>query len=162
MSRSTKRTLVAFAVGLVFGVGLIVGGMTQPAKVIGFLNFTGDWDPSLAFVMGGAVAVFMPLFRLVQRRNAPVCDTRFGIPKRTDVDAPLLVGSALFGIGWGLGGLCPGPALAGAGAMVPNALVFTVAMLAGFAIERTTSSLIPKRGSSPPESVSSSRREQPA
>lgn len=162
MSRSTQRTLVAFAVGLLFGVGLIVGGMTQPAKVVGFLDVAGDWDPSLAFVMGGAVAVFLPLFRLVRRRNAPVCDARFGIPTRTDIDAPLLVGSGVFGIGWGLGGLCPGPALTAAGALVPNALVFTVAMLAGFAIERTTSSLLPKRGSSPPASTRSPTHEQPA
>jgi uncharacterized protein len=150
VSATTKRTLVAYAVGLLFGVGLIVGGMTQPAKVVGFLDFFGDWDPSLMFVMGGAVAVFMPLFRLVVRRTAPVCAASFGVPSRSDVDGPLLLGAALFGAGWGLGGLCPGPAFTSLGSLAPNALIFSVAMLAGFALERTYKSLIARpRGDSP-------------
>ena len=160
MSASRKRAVVAFAVGLLFGVGLIVGGMTQPTKVIGFLNITGDWDPSLAFVMGGAIAVFLPLFRVIRRRSAPLCNTSFGIPSRTDVDAPLLVGSALFGIGWGLGGLCPGPAITTAGALTKSSLSFTAAMLAGFALERAYKALAARAQAAPADQPTQSAQNQ--
>jgi uncharacterized membrane protein YedE/YeeE len=161
VSASTRRTLVSYGVGVLFGVGLIVGGMTQPAKVIAFLDFFGDWDPSLAFVMGGAVAVFMPLFRLVMRRSQPVCDTKFGVPTRKDIDAPLLVGSALFGLGWGIGGYCPGPAMTSLGSLAPNALIFTVAMLAGFALERTYKTFLSRSEErSTPQQPSSPQRPQ--
>ena len=145
MTAEKKRIVVAYLVGLLFGVGLVVGGMTQPGKVIGFLDFAGSWDPSLIFVMGGAIVVFMPLFRLVMRRNKPVCDANFGVPTRNDIDAPLVVGAGFFGIGWGLAGYCPGPALTSLGGAAQSAFIFTVAMLAGFALERSYKTLVTRR-----------------
>lgn len=129
------RHLVTFIAGGVFAVGLAVAGMTQPSKVIGFLDFTGNWDPSLAFVMVGAIAVNMVFHRLVVLPRArqdlkPVFADRFQLPSRTDLNSKLIVGSGLFGIGWGLGGYCPGPALASA-ATGTTALVFIVSMGAG-------------------------------
>jgi uncharacterized membrane protein YedE/YeeE len=120
----------AFGAGLLFGIGLIVGGMTRPAKVIGFLDVTGDWDPSLAFVMGGALAVHLALYRLIRRRPSPLLDARFHVPTRRDVDVRLVAGAALFGAGWGLAGFCPGPALVSA-ASGPEAALFVAAMLVG-------------------------------
>lgn len=109
----TRSMVVTFVCGVLFSVGLALGGMTNPEKVQGFLDFTGDWDPSLAFVMGGAVGVYALFFRLIRPRMAqPVFDTTFRVPNRTDLDGRLLLGAAVFGIGWGLGGVCPGPALA--------------------------------------------------
>jgi uncharacterized membrane protein YedE/YeeE len=109
----------AFAAGLVFGVGLIISGMTDPGKVIGFLDVAGRWDPSLAFVMGGAVLVAFFAFRRVQ------------LPKRHDIDRRLVAGSAAFGVGWGLAGFCPGPALVSFASGVDKAAVFVAAMLIG-------------------------------
>lgn len=135
--RCAWMSIVLAAVsGALFGVGLLVSGMTQPAKVIGFLDVTGSWDPSLAFVMGGAVAVYAVLFRLVLRRSDPWFDVKFHLPTRSDIDVSLIVGSALFGIGWGLGGLCPGPALvAAAGGSMP-ALAFVGAMIVGMLLQQ--------------------------
>lgn len=121
----------AFGAGALFGVGLAVAGMTQPAKVMNFLDVTGAWDPSLAFVMGGALAVHALLSRLVLRRASPVFDTHFHLPARKDIDLPLLVGAALFGVGWGLGGYCPGPSLVSLGAADHDAALFFLAMAAG-------------------------------
>ncbi|NLH79227.1 MAG: YeeE/YedE family protein [Phyllobacteriaceae bacterium] len=117
----------ALFVGLAFGLGLCLSGMTSPAKVQGFLDLGGAWDPSLAFVMGGAIAVGAVLFRLARRRLAPVS---------TRIDRRLVAGSLLFGIGWGLVGYCPGPALAAIGSLDPKALAFVAAMIAGVGLHR--------------------------
>lgn len=123
--------VVSFACGLVFAIGLVLGGMTQPSKVVGFLDFTGAWDPSLAFVMGGALATHALLRGLAMRSGRPVFAESFSLPTRSDIDWRLVSGSALFGVGWGLGGFCPGPALVAAGAAMPAALVVVPAMVAG-------------------------------
>ncbi len=123
--------LVNLGLGLLFGIGLIVSGMGNPAKVLNFLDLFGTFDPSLAFVMGGAVVVAFIGYRLVLARPAPLLAARFQVPTRTDIDARLLVGPALFGIGWGLGGFCPGPAFTALGLGAPGTLVFVPAMLAG-------------------------------
>jgi len=120
--------------GLLFGFGLAVSGMTDPAKVVSFLDITGDWDPSLMFVMGGAIAAFAPLYMWLQKRGRTfVCGTLPGPPNAGNArpDARLLIGAALFGIGWGLAGFCPGPALAGLAAWRTEALVFVPTMILG-------------------------------
>ena len=128
--------LVAFLVGLVFALGLGLSGMTQPAKVTGFLDVAGAWDPSLAFVMAGAVGVHFAAFRRILRRPAPLLAQRFAVPQRGAVDARLLVGAALFGAGWGLAGICPGPAFVAAASGATPFVVFLAAMLAGMALFR--------------------------
>lgn len=128
------RLIVAFVTGLVFALGLALAGMTDPMKVIGFLDVAGAWDPSLAFVMGGAVLVYGLLSRFITRRDAPLLDARFFLPTRRDIDARLVAGAALFGVGWGLGGYCPGPALVSTMSFGTSALVFTAAMLTGMAL----------------------------
>lgn len=131
----------AFLCGLVFAIGLGIGGMTQPAKVLGFLDVFGAWDPSLAFVMAGAVVTHAISRVLVLRRSAPVLASRFSLPTLTGIDRRLVVGAALFGAGWGIAGFCPGPALVSSGAGARTALLFTAAMLAGmFAQSRVPSS----------------------
>ena len=105
------RAIGGLLAGLVFGIGLVISGMANPAKVLNFLDISGAWDPSLIFVMGGALVVTFIGYRLVLTRARPMFDTRFHIPDRTDLDARLIFGSAVFGIGWGVGGFCPGPAL---------------------------------------------------
>ncbi len=126
-----RSIVLALISGLVFGSGLILSGMTQPAKVVNFLDVLGDWDPSLGFVMGGAIAVHFLAYRFVPRLPKPVWGDRWGLPSRRDVDARLLVGAALFGAGWGLGGYCPGPALTSVVTGASSTLLFTGAMLAG-------------------------------
>jgi uncharacterized membrane protein YedE/YeeE len=123
--------IVNFAIGLLFGLGLVVSGMSDPAKVLNFLDIAGTWDPSLAFVMGGAVIVAFFGYRVVLQRKAPIFDTTFHLPKRTDIDSQLIVGPALFGIGWGLGGFCPGPALTALGLAAPGTLAFVPTMFVG-------------------------------
>jgi uncharacterized membrane protein YedE/YeeE len=123
--------LVNLALGLLFGVGLVVSGMSDPAKVLNFLDLFGTWDPSLAFVMGGAVLVAFIGFRLVLRRNQPIAGGSFQLPTRTDIDAHVIVGPAVFGIGWGLGGFCPGPALTALGLGAAGTLAFVPAMIIG-------------------------------
>ena len=129
-----NRSVVAFVGGVLFAIGLVLGGMTDPAKVINFLDFTRNWDPSLAFVMGGAIAVYAPVNRIVSRRENPVLDDRFHMPTRKDVDLRLIIGSVLFGIGWGLGGFCPGPALVSLMSFGESALVFGASMLVGMTL----------------------------
>lgn len=136
--------LWALLSGALFAVGLVLGGMTQPGKVQAFLDIgglargisstaeRGFWDPSLAFVMGGALAVSLLAYWLTPRRGRPVADGQFHLPIRTDIDKPLLAGAALFGAGWGLAGYCPGPVLAALVTGGADALVFATAMLAGF------------------------------
>lgn len=131
--------LLAGVAGLVFGAGLLVSGMTQPAKVIGFLDVTRHWDPSLMFVMGGGVGVYMMAFHAIRRwRNDPWFDVKFHLPTRRDLDAPLLIGAALFGIGWGLGGLCPGPGIVAAASGSTTGIAFVTAMLAGMHLQHRT------------------------
>ena len=125
------RIVLGFAAGLLFGVGLVVAGMTNPAKVLNFLDLAGTWDPSLAFVMAGAVATTFVGYRLAFRRTRPVTAERFEVPTRRDVDLPLLGGAVVFGIGWGIGGYCPGPAWSAALMAAPGTLVFIPAMLLG-------------------------------
>ena len=126
-----KNRISEFVVGLIFGLGLIVSGMANPQKVLGFLDLAGPWDPSLALVMGGAVAVGLLGFALARKRERSLLGEPMQLPSRKDIDTPLLLGGALFGIGWGLAGYCPGPALVGVTAGVGSAIIFTLAMLAG-------------------------------
>lgn len=120
-----------FGLGLLFAAGLLISGMTLPTKVVAFLDVAGAWDPSLGFVMGGAIAVHLALYKWILRRPSPLMAVRFGIPTRTDIDLRLVAGAALFGVGWALGGLCPGPALVAIGGLGFNTLLFVGAMLAG-------------------------------
>lgn len=126
-----RAQIVAFAAGLIFAAGLALAGMTQPGKVIGFLDFTGRWDPSLAFVMGGAVLTTAVLFRLAWRRPKPVFAQRFQLPVKITLDGRLIGGAALFGVGWGLAGYCPGPAIASVGTGAASVGVFMIAMIVG-------------------------------
>jgi len=125
-----RRAVTAYLTGLLFGVGLLLGGMTQPSKVNGFLNIMGDWDPSLMFVMGGGIVTHLALYRWITRRPAPLLEARFMIPTRKDIDARLIIGAVIFGVGWGLGGFCPGPGLV-AVTQGGNALAFVGAMMLG-------------------------------
>jgi uncharacterized membrane protein YedE/YeeE len=122
--------VIAFVAGIVFAVGLALSGMTDPAKVTAFLDVTGRWDPSLALVMGGAIGVFLPGWRLLRRRRSPVYGERFAVPRETPIDAQLVGGAAVFGVGWGLVGMCPGPAIASLAAGSPAAWFFVAGMIA--------------------------------
>ncbi|HEY8427627.1 MAG TPA: DUF6691 family protein [Sandaracinaceae bacterium] len=126
-----KGNFASFAAGALFAVGLSLAGMTQPSKVIGFLDFFGRWDPSLMFVMGGAIGVHLVLSRFIVKRESPLFAARFRIPTRRDVTPKLVAGAALFGIGWGLGGFCPGPGIASIGTLGAHALTFVAAMALG-------------------------------
>jgi uncharacterized membrane protein YedE/YeeE len=126
-----KKILAALASGTLFGVGLAWSGMTNPGRVTGFLDVAGAWDPTLALVMAAALAVATPAFRLILGRPRPLLDERFRLPTKTALDGALLAGAAVFGVGWGLAGLCPGPALAGLVTGSPLVLLFVVAMVAG-------------------------------
>jgi uncharacterized membrane protein YedE/YeeE len=130
--------------GLLFGTGLILSGMANPAKVQNFLDLFGTWDPSLAFVMGGAIMVNMPGFWLVQKRTKPLFHDVFHLPTRTDFDTRLVVGAATFGIGWGLGGFCPGPALTALPLAATGTLWFVPAMLIGMVVAKYSTTLHPK------------------
>ncbi len=126
-----KTALAAFLLGLLFALGLGIAGMTQPAKIIAFLDVTGDWDPSLLLVMASATLVYFLSYRWITKRRAPLLAEKFLLPTARRLDARLLAGSALFGIGWGLSGYCPGPALVALPGLLPNTLVFVVSMLTG-------------------------------
>ena len=132
--------LLQFIIGLIFGLGLLVSGMSNPAKVLNFLDFaairSGTWDPSLAFVMAGAIAVTWIGFTLVLRRSQPLFAEQFHLPGRADIDARVIAGPAIFGIGWGLAGFCPGPAFTALGFGTTAALLFVVAMFAGMWLAR--------------------------
>jgi len=121
----------AFAAGLVFGLGLIVSGMANPAKILGFLDLAGKWDPSLLLVMAGAIAVGLPAFTLARRRTLSAIGLPIRMATGRTIDSPLIVGSLVLGIGWGLGGFCPGPALVALGLGYAKAAVFVAAMLFG-------------------------------
>ena len=136
MSGSIFRIAAALVAGLVFGLGLTISGMTDPAKVLNFLDVTGTWDGSLAFVMGGGVIVAFIGYRLAFASGRPLVDTRFHLPTAVQIDGRLVSGAALFGIGWGLGGLCPGPALASLLTGSGGVLIFVGAMVAGMWLGR--------------------------
>lgn len=130
------RNLLCFLVGLLFGVGLCVSGMTHPDKVLGFLDLAGFWDPSLAFVMIGAVLVSFFAFRLAKRRPRDALGAPFALPERGAIDRRLIVGSLIFGVGWGLAGICPGPGIVDIGFLEPRALVFVAAVAVGMVIHQ--------------------------
>ena len=125
------QNLVTLTAGLLFGLGLGFSQMIDPQRIIGFLDLTGNWDPTLAFVMGGAVLVTLISFRFILRQPHPLLGSKFFVPTRSDIDRPLVLGAALFGIGWGLGGYCPGPAIAALGLGSANPVLFVGAMIAG-------------------------------
>ncbi|MYM80578.1 YeeE/YedE family protein [Duganella sp. FT50W] len=139
------QVLMALIVGLVFGIGLIVAGMTNPAKVQGFLDLTGNWDPSLACVMGGAILVGLFTFRFAGKRERSLLGAAMRLPTANRIDLRLVLGGLAFGAGWGLAGFCPGPALASLATGGANVLIFTGAMLAGMIVfellERSTAAL---------------------
>ena len=143
------NVLFAFLAGLVFGIGLIVSGMSDPAKVIAFLDLAGKWDPSLALVMGGAIAVGLGAFTLAKRRQTTWLGLPLLLPAARHLDRRLIVGSALFGVGWGLAGICPGPALVLVGAGVPQGLIFVAAMLAGMGLFEVIERLTQGRSAKP-------------
>ena len=126
-----KKNLAIFFSGLLFSVGLAIAGMTDANKVIAFLNLAGEWDPSLAFVMIGAIGIHLLLFRIILRRPSPIFHDIFHLPTTQVIDVRLIIGSALFGIGWALGGFCPGPALASSITATSINLIFVVSMIVG-------------------------------
>ncbi|MGE5818627.1 MAG: DUF6691 family protein [Deltaproteobacteria bacterium] len=124
------KILSALIIGTIFGLGLAISQMVNPARVIGFLDVAGRWDPTLIFVMGGALLLTAPIFPVVLRRK-PFLAEQFSLPTKVDIDRPLLLGAIIFGVGWGLGGFCPGPALAALASGSPSVALFVVAMIAG-------------------------------
>ena len=128
--------LIQFAIGLIFGVGLLISGMSNPAKVLNFLDLAGSWDPSLMFVMLGAVATAFIGFRLVLKRQRPLLGDTFHLPARNDLDPRVIVGPAIFGVGWGLAGFCPGPAFVALGYGTSASVLFVIAMMIGMAAAR--------------------------
>ena len=126
-----RSMLASFVSGVVFALGLGIGGMTQPAKVIGFLDFAGNWDPSLAFVMIGAISVHALLYRVIRKCPSPLFSPAFSLPTRTDIDIRLVGGAAIFGLGWGLAGFCPGPALTSLVSGNFSPVIFSAGMIAG-------------------------------
>lgn len=144
MTRS-RSGAAAFAAGALFAAGLAVSGMTKPSKVRGFLDFGGAWDPTLLFVMGGATAVYFALHRLVLRRSTPLFDSKFHLPTRKDIDIRLVLGAAIFGVGWGLGGYCPGPGLASLASGALGPIVFVASMVAGMWIQRSVDMAVSRR-----------------
>ncbi len=136
------RFVVSVVAGVLFALGLVISGMTTPAKISAFLDIGGAWDPSLAFVMAAAIGVHAPLVRLVRGRRAPLFDTAFHWPTKHTIDPALVGGAAIFGVGWGLSGYCPGPALVSLGTGATPVLVFVAAMAAGLFATRA---LLPQR-----------------
>lgn len=141
------RPLANLIAGVVFGLGLVISGLANPAKVLNFLDLAGTWDPSLAFVMAGAVATTWLGYRLALARPKPAYDARFHLPTSTAVDARLLAGAAVFGIGWGLAGYCPGPAITALPLLNPATFVFVVAMLLGMRIGPIAAAKVPRLAS---------------
>ncbi|MDQ0395537.1 YeeE/YedE family protein [Labrys monachus] len=133
-ARALLRLLAALAAGTLFGFGLSLSGMVDPARVLGFLDLAGRWDPSLAFVLAGAVAMAVPGVLLQRRMARPVLDDQFHLPQKTRIDARLLAGSAIFGVGWGLAGFCPGPAVSALSTGLPPVILFVAAMAVGMIV----------------------------
>ncbi len=130
--------IVAFVIGVVFSLGLGWSGMTDPARVLGFLDITGVWDPSLMFVMASAIPVYMVTWQFVKGRQKPLLETKLHVPTKKNLDKRLIIGSAIFGIGWGVAGICPGPALASVGAVSTGAVIFVVCYFVGAKLEGFT------------------------
>lgn len=131
MNNSIRFAMVSGLTGLIFGLGLVVSGMANPAKVIGFLDLSVAWDPSLMFVMGGAIALGLPGFYFAKRRKTSLLGMPMNLPANTQLDKKLLLGAVLFGAGWGIGGFCPGPAVVAAASLATDGLIFVAAMLVG-------------------------------
>lgn len=129
--RGIAGAFSAMAVGTLFGVGLALSGMTRPEKVIGFLDVLGDWDPSLMFVMIGAISVHFILYRMIRRRSRPALASSWRIPTKREITPALVIGSLLFGVGWGLAGFCPGPALTSLASLQSGPMIFVGSMVAG-------------------------------
>lgn len=139
------KYLVGLLTGLLFGFGLALAGMTQPEKVLGFLDVAGQWDPSLLFVLGGAVGVTAISFRFILRRKTPVLDSRYYFSEKLHADPALIAGAALFGIGWGIGGYCPGPAVALLAAPGWELWAFLPAMLLGIFLQKLWAAVLDKK-----------------
>ena len=133
-----RRLLPPLISGLIFGAGLTIGGMTDPARVRGFLDIFGNWDPTLAFVMGGALIVMAIAWRLQRRMKRPIFGESFSLPDRQDLEPRLIIGAVLFGVGWGVAGICPGPAVASLALVPGQVLPFLAAMIAGMGLYRIT------------------------
>jgi len=131
-----KNGLAALVVGFVFAIGLGISGMTQPQKVVGFLDLFGNWDPSLIFVMVGGIIVHFVTYKLIRKRKSPLLSTDWHVPTKKDITPALLVGSLLFGIGWGLGGFCPGPAVTSLASFEAKPFIFVMSMLVGMFLFR--------------------------
>jgi hypothetical protein len=142
------QALASLVCGLVFGGGLLISGMTQPSKVLGFLDIFGRWDPTLAFVMAGALAMSGAGYALARRFRGPMFAAQYLWPTRSDIDRPLVTGAVLFGIRWGLVGLCPGPALENLATLSPRVIVFVLAMIAGMSLQAWWRSRIPSTSAS--------------
>lgn len=125
------RLVLGYLIGVVFGVGILISGMANPAKVLNFFDVFGTWDPSLAFVMGGALAVTFIGYRVVLKQPAPMADPKFHLPTKRDIDTRLIAGSATFGVGWGIAGFCPGGALPALGTGNISVLIFVAALVVG-------------------------------
>jgi len=130
------RLLLGYIGGLIFGVGIMISGMANPAKVLNFFDIAGVWDPSLAFVMGGAVVVTFLGYWVVLKRPGPTAGTKFHLPTKRDIDLPLVAGSASFGVGWGIAGFCPGGALPAIGTGNPSVLIFVAALIVGILVAK--------------------------
>lgn len=141
-----------YLIGLLFGLGIVISGMANPAKVLNFFDIAGSWDPSLMFVMGGALLVTFIGYRFVLQRQAPLLATRFQLPTRTALDAPLLGGAALFGVGWGIAGFCPGGALPALGTGRGDVFLFVAAVIAGMLLTRFMRNAWQKRSAATPSS----------
>lgn len=148
------RQFTIFAAGLIFGIGLYISGMNQPSKVQGFLDISGLWDPSLAFVMAGAVAVGLAAFSIAKRRSQTFLGDELRLPPISKIDAPLVAGGFIFGVGWGLSGICPGPGIFNVGFFDLPALVFVVSMAAGMMIEHLVMTVPGAKPAAKPQAVS--------
>lgn len=139
------RVVSSAAIGLVFGIGIVVSGMANPAKVLNFFDVFGTWDPSLLVVMGSALVVTFVGYRFVLQRPAPAFDRKFHLPTKRDLDVPLIAGSALFGIGWGIAGFCPGGAIPALGSGQPSPLIFVAAMIGGIVSANALKAVLARR-----------------
>ena len=128
--------VISLVSGIIFGIGLVISEMINPEKVLGFLNLFGNWDPSLAFVMIGALVVSSPLLHLIKNKEKPICEVSFNIPNNKEINKKLILGSVIFGAGWGLGGLCPGPAISSIALINYYSITFVVSMFVGFYLVR--------------------------
>ena len=133
-----KNFFIPLTSGIIFGIGLVIAGMTNPAKVMGFLNVFGNWDPSLIFVMGGAIAVSIPVFLISKKMSSPLFNKEEGFNQQSkkNIDSPLIIGSSMFGVGWALVGFCPGPAISALTQIDGNVIIFFVAMSIGMLIKK--------------------------